>query len=150
MRSILFLLFAFHFSSQAQSVLIPYLSGEVYGLADESGRVVVTPQYDDVNLYEEVDVIAVKKNGLWGFIDRKGNTIFKNVINVQVPKPNYTRRANGPIIESVFYNHPAMSVKPFQNAKLYKVIDGVTKMIYQFIPLARLTDYKPFVDPNNV
>src|SRR5687767_9038866 len=120
MRSILFLFFVLHFSLRAQTILIPYLSEDVYGLAEESGRVVVTPQYEDVNLYEDVDVIAVKKNGLWGFIDRQGNTIFKNVINVQVPKPNYTRRANGPIILSVFYNHPAMSVKPFQNAKLYK------------------------------
>lgn len=43
-----FLLFIVTISVTAQKMLVPYRSGNLFGLSDENGRIIVTPQYDYV------------------------------------------------------------------------------------------------------
>lgn len=42
------MLFVITSACSAQKILIPYRSGQLFGLGDENGKIVVTPQYDNV------------------------------------------------------------------------------------------------------
>lgn len=54
MKSLLtFLLLACAFVCPAQKMLVPYRSGDLFGLSDENGKITVTPQYDHVEWMED-------------------------------------------------------------------------------------------------
>ena len=44
-----------------------------YGYVDKNGKVVVDYQYDDATEQNEFGYASVKKDGLWGCVDSKGN-----------------------------------------------------------------------------
>ena len=46
-----------------------------YGFVDEKGNIVVDYIYDDATEQNEFGYIAVKKDGLWGSLDKQGNVI---------------------------------------------------------------------------
>lgn len=47
-----------------------------YGFIDNTGRVVIEPQFDDVYKFSE-GLAAVKKDGKWGFIDKTGEFVIE-------------------------------------------------------------------------
>jgi len=54
MKSLLtFLLLASAFVCHAQKMLVPYRSGNLFGLSDENGKITVTPQFDHVEWMED-------------------------------------------------------------------------------------------------
>ncbi len=48
-----FLLLAMAFVCPAQKMLVPYRSGNLFGLSDENGKITVTPQFDHVEWMED-------------------------------------------------------------------------------------------------
>lgn len=46
----------------------------LWGLMDSSGRIVITPQYQAIHHYRD-GLIAVKKNGKWGFVNERNETM---------------------------------------------------------------------------
>lgn len=57
----------------AAQVLNPYSTEDgKWGYADENGKVIIMPEYDDVEPFVG-EVSVVRKGDLWAFIDKKGN-----------------------------------------------------------------------------
>lgn len=61
--------------SFAQNVFIPYTSGNKFGLCDETGKVMLTPKYDNVEYlemdffkYENYKIQYDTAKSLWGDI----------------------------------------------------------------------------------
>ncbi|PHI21833.1 hypothetical protein CEQ90_00670 [Lewinellaceae bacterium SD302] len=78
MRLFLSLLFFLSFSSGMvySQVAIPYRHGNMWGFADESGWIIITPKYEAVG--EFVNGMAwVKKKNKYGFINRLGEEVIK-------------------------------------------------------------------------
>lgn len=61
----------------AQHILLPYLSGGFYGLADANGKLVVPVQYQDIQLFPSLGMITVKKENLCGVLNYQGKEIIK-------------------------------------------------------------------------
>ena len=53
-----------------------------YGFVDKEGNVVVEYIYDDAKEQNEFGYVAVKKDGLWGCLDKKGNVICNTKYNL--------------------------------------------------------------------
>jgi hypothetical protein len=47
-----------------------------YGFINDKGKVVITPQYQEVGNFKE-GLVYVKKNGKAGFVDKKGKVVIK-------------------------------------------------------------------------
>ncbi|WP_339902054.1 WG repeat-containing protein [uncultured Cyclobacterium sp.] len=57
--------------------LYPYLiSGQGWGFVDQNSKVIVKPKFSYVHPFDE-GIAAVERNGLWAFINKKGNLITK-------------------------------------------------------------------------
>ena len=54
-----------------------------YGYVDQKGKVVVDYIYDDATEQNEYGFAAVKKNGLWGAIDKEGNEAVEPKYNLE-------------------------------------------------------------------
>lgn len=50
-----------------------------FGLLDGSGRELVPPQYDWIDLEYQDGLVVIKKNGLYGYLDRCGNEVIAPV-----------------------------------------------------------------------
>ena len=46
-----------------------------WGCIDETGTLVIHPQYDNIRIFE--NTIFFKQKGKWGIIDEKGNIVVK-------------------------------------------------------------------------
>lgn len=55
----------------AQTQLIPYRKGNLWGFANSKGEILIDCQYEAVRLFLQ-DLAKVKKNGKWGLIDTEG------------------------------------------------------------------------------
>jgi len=56
--------------------LTPFLDGSLYGYADSPGSLVIAPQYDNADFFDETNSYAiVKQNGKWFVIDNKGKPL---------------------------------------------------------------------------
>ena len=51
--------------------VIPVCIGKKWGFADENGRLVIGPWFDDINEFSE-GLAAVEQDGKWGYIDHSG------------------------------------------------------------------------------
>ena|SRR5688572_18903677 len=66
------------YQSKAQTFsILPYLSGDQYGLVNGAGKVIVSPTYDDVITFPDCSLALIRKAGLWGVVDSKGNELIK-------------------------------------------------------------------------
>lgn len=66
--------FAQHIYYRSTHDLIPYRVGDLWGYkASWKDSIVVKPQYEDADLFSSVGLARVKKNGLFGFINRLGD-----------------------------------------------------------------------------
>ena len=54
-----------------------------YGFVDKEGKVVVEYIYDDAREQNDFGYIAVKKDGLWGSLDKNGNSIAEPKYNLE-------------------------------------------------------------------
>ena len=54
-----------------------------YGFVDKDGNVVVDYLYDDATEQNEFGYIAVKKDGLWGCLDKKGKVLCQTQYNLE-------------------------------------------------------------------
>jgi hypothetical protein len=61
-------------SSQNLRWLVPYRSGNLWGLADTNARVIIKPQYEEVD-FAFYNRIRFRKKGLWGYLDENGKEI---------------------------------------------------------------------------
>lgn len=59
------------FTGQAENALFPIPVGEKWGYIDNTGKVVIQPQYDEVHFFSE-GLAAVRMGDNWGFINDKG------------------------------------------------------------------------------
>ena len=69
--SVLFLICSFIFS--ALSMVFKPRYHDLYGLIDKQGNELFSPQFDEIA--KGFNLIAVRKNNLWGFVDRNGQMI---------------------------------------------------------------------------
>jgi hypothetical protein len=71
------LLFSFLLSLEAlgQYFFIPYRKGNFWGYADQNGKIIIQPKYDDVETNGDNFRWQVLKNGKIGVIDQLGNEI---------------------------------------------------------------------------
>lgn len=54
-----------------------YSSGDQYGFIDKTGKLVIDPQFDDVDRFSEgLAAVEIKENG-WGFIDKSGKMVIE-------------------------------------------------------------------------
>jgi WG containing repeat len=86
-------LFSFYTSAQ-YPWRVPYKDGNLWGLADTNGRVILTPQFEDVD-FSYFGFSRFKQNGLFGFLDSLGNIAipakFKKAGNFNIDR--HTRTA---------------------------------------------------------
>jgi hypothetical protein len=61
-------------SAQKERWLVPYRSGKLWGLADTNAKVVIAPQFEEVD-FAYHNRIRFKKKGLWGYLDEKGKVV---------------------------------------------------------------------------
>ena len=62
------------FKTHAQSILIPYRSGKLWGLADTLGKVRVLPAYDEITTSVYLDaLVKTQQDAPYFYIVRKGN-----------------------------------------------------------------------------
>lgn len=54
--------------------LFPLIKDGLYGLQDESGRTVLAPQYDYIQISDD-ERLRYRHEGYWGLLDRQGNII---------------------------------------------------------------------------
>jgi len=54
-----------------------------YGFVDKEGKVVVNYIYDDAREQNDFGYIAVKKDGLWGSLNKNGNTVVETKYNLE-------------------------------------------------------------------
>ncbi len=65
----------------AQKTLIPYKNGKLWGYANETGNMIITPKYDSVALFskEGKSLAIVSENKKMGVIDENGKEILPNI-----------------------------------------------------------------------
>jgi hypothetical protein len=61
----------------AQPSLVPYRKGDLWGYATREGQIVIAPAYERTYLFTGDGLGRVRQNGLFGFIDGKGNMKIK-------------------------------------------------------------------------
>lgn len=66
-----------------------------WGFIDESGKLVISPRYDEVDYFRTSGLCAVKRNGVWGFIDKFG----KEVIAIIYPEVNQQMKDQNVIVK---------------------------------------------------
>jgi len=54
-----------------------------YGFVDKEGKVVVDYIYDDAREQNDLGYVAVKKDGLWGSLDKNGNIVSETKYNLE-------------------------------------------------------------------
>ncbi|MBP7240270.1 MAG: WG repeat-containing protein [Saprospiraceae bacterium] len=67
-----------------QEVVFPFLVDDKYAIANHRGELLTEAIYDDVMFDNNKPIIAIKKNGLWGYLNYKGQTILEPVIRIDV------------------------------------------------------------------
>src|SRR5690349_14191153 len=70
----LLLLCSLNVFAQVKHKLIPYRQDALWGYADTTGHLVITPQFDAAQLFYN-KLAAVERNGKMGYIDSTGNLV---------------------------------------------------------------------------
>lgn len=135
------------------SILIPYRSGQRWGFADTTGRVVITPQYDKVLGFRNGFSIVNKENKS-GIINKQGTIVVEPIYDVIVQRTQggyFARQAEyrgifsdqgkwliEPIYEDM-YSWPGydqlIRVKKENKFGLLKISDDYEKMEKVVLPL---------------
>src|SRR5690606_39734726 len=55
--------------------LIPFRKGNLWGYADDQGKIVIEPRFERTWFFTGDDVARVRQKGLYGYIDRSGNFV---------------------------------------------------------------------------
>ena len=72
---VLFLAFAIPvFAQEPDMSLIPYRKGNLWGYAAPDKSIVITPEYEEANLFYE-GFAVVKKGGKYGYINKDGKIV---------------------------------------------------------------------------
>ena len=58
--------------------LIPYRKGDKWGYCDKNKKIVLPCKYDDAKIFSE-GLAAVKKDKMWGYINKKGKEIISYI-----------------------------------------------------------------------
>ena len=61
--------------AQQPHELFPYRKGELWGFADKTGNIVITPEFEDHAFFNSQGLAIVRKGGLTGAIDQTGKVI---------------------------------------------------------------------------
>ena len=72
------------FSQEPDMTLIPYRKGDLWGYANADRKIVITPQYNDANIFSE-GFASVKKGTRYGYINKEGKVVIP--FNFFVAKP---------------------------------------------------------------
>ncbi|HZV70089.1 MAG TPA: WG repeat-containing protein [Saprospiraceae bacterium] len=67
-----------------QDVRFPYLMNGKYAISNVDGELLTESIYEDLIIAKGQPYIAVKKDGLWGFLNYKGQTILQPSITIEV------------------------------------------------------------------
>ncbi len=136
------------FFSIAQGMMLPYLSKEKYGVADEYGNVIIPPKYEAVITQKGIEIILVRQNGLWGVINAKDEILLPMNIEDAQPTNFEGRNLNGPEMKQVFtaktYTESANEI--FTGSHLYEVHDAAKEVLYYINPLVPQANYHAFRD----
>lgn len=144
-----FLLFAYH--STSQQILLPYLSGTKYGVADENGRLIIQPQYDAVITKEGSSIIQVKQNGFWGFVNTSNEVVLPITMLDAQSKDRYDFNRHGPIMRNAIYTPDYRKVTgPFSRCQLQYIYDGNADKHYYINAHSIQKTYTAFLDPKKV
>ena len=124
-------------------MLLPYLSGDLYGLSDLKGNTIVEPNYDEIIFVMEDKLLACRKGELWGIMNFEGNLLVPVVLH----KAKYGKT---PTINKVFskYNYSKDESKPIP--QLFHIHDTESDISYYINPLNLLKEYTPFADVQKV
>lgn len=148
--SIAFLL-GFAIQSLAQVILLPYLSGTKYGVADESGKLLIQPQYEVVFTKEGSSLIQVKQNGLWGFVNASNKVVLPITMLDAQSKDRYDFNRHGPVMrDAIFTPDYRKATGPFTRCRLLDIYDGNTDKHYYVNTRAIQKTYTAFQDPKKV
>jgi hypothetical protein len=136
----------------SQEKLIPYLANGQYGFADESGAIIVAPQFEEVTGSGYDALWSVKKNGKWSLVTRKGKwieslsfdlrTTYRNEYGLlvdDIPSKGWTPYGKVSVIEPVLFEveNPATD-------ELYYVNPEHPKSFYE--AYQQTNDRVPFMD----
>lgn len=105
--------------------LVEFSQNEQWGLMNLSGKIMVAPQYERTNYYKD-GLIAVKKNGKWGFVDKDNRT----VIDFEYDDPLIDEQEYYKLRDAYAVNYDKIAV--VKNGK-WGVIDTTGKVVADFI-----------------
>ena len=88
------------FSCASQKILVPYRSGNQFGLSDEKGKIIITPQFDQVNWMQ----------GGWF---RTGKNIRLNDTVAITAGRNHIRNTQVKLSGLIYYNNIILKDEPF-------------------------------------
>lgn len=74
----LYILFTFLYCSTSIAQLLPVRNEQLWGYSNLKGQLTIDYQFHDANFFIE-DIGRVRQNGLYGFINEKGNWVIKNI-----------------------------------------------------------------------
>lgn len=74
-QKLLLCIFSFFSLFIYAQTLFPYLGKAGYGFCTPEGKIVVAPQYDEVDFFDESGFANVRKDSLWTFINSKGKEL---------------------------------------------------------------------------
>ena len=85
--------------AQIADVRVPFKAGLKYGVQNANEKEIIAPLYDDVAIDNELKLIMLKKEGLWGVFDWTGKKILDFIISAQgqgyAGRPEIKRVYNG-------------------------------------------------------
>ncbi|HZV70675.1 MAG TPA: WG repeat-containing protein [Saprospiraceae bacterium] len=143
--SLFFLVIFASLSCYAQTYsILPFLSGEKYGLANPEGQLLVPPKYDEVITIPDCPLALFRQAGLWGIIDSKGNELIKPIIKGEpsTQKSPFAGVVMYPAFRKFFITDP----DDFFNVTLYCIEDPVARKMYFINPAFPQAHYIAFLD----
>lgn len=111
-----------------KSDLTKVVKEERFGLLDGSGRELVPPQYDWIDLEYQDGLVVIKKNGLYGYLDRCGNEVI------------------APVYEEAEEFHDGVAL--IKKEGLYGYIDGSGNYLLEPCLKNRARSFKAFLKQN--
>lgn len=80
---IFFILLMLTFQCFGQDIaepLLPYLKGEKYGVVTGKGKTILSSEFDDIVIREDLKIISAKKGDLWGLYAMNGDLLLDHVV----------------------------------------------------------------------
>ncbi len=119
----------------SQKERLPYLSNGKYGVVDESGKMIISPDYDNVVIHPKHNLICLLKDDLWAVFSLEGQQILDHIL-----KNDRSYGERGPNIIGVRADQ--ISAKPTTN--LVSIKDSYANVAYYINPNAINKSYKAY------